>query len=270
MNAPWPRLSEADLRQLGGALRAGRLAPPFGAVGVRRYLAADVADAVAAELQRLAGEGFQTAQLASLLDALAQDRAARPPPPDRLDLVTSGPEAPGVAIRDTAVVVRELFSSARQSVLAVGYAVHGGRQVFRALAERMEQHPDLDVRFCLDVPRPWQDVTPTAILLRRFAERIKTREWPGARLPAVYYDPRSLELNAAQRASLHAKCIVVDRRVAFVSSANFTEAAQIRNIEVGVLMRNPVIAEALARHFEALIEAEALKVLVDIERMRSG
>lgn len=270
MNAPWPRLSEADLRQLGGALRAGRLAPPFGAVGVRRYLAADVADPVAAELQRLAGEGFQTAQLALLLDAVAQDRTARQASSEGLDLVTSGPEAPGVAIRDTAVVVRELFSTARRSVLAVGYAVHQGRQVFRALAERMDQRPDLDVRLCLDVPRTWQDVTPTVLLLRRFTERFTAQEWPGARLPAVYYDPRSLALEVGKRASLHAKCIVVDRRVAFVSSANFTEAAQVRNIEVGLLVRIPAIAEALARHFEALIEAEALKVLVDIERMRSG
>lgn len=264
MNAPWPRLSEADLRQLGGALRAGRLTAPFGAVGLRRYLAVELADAVATELQRLHGAGMEPAHLALLLEALAEDRAARPPLPDGLDLVTSGPEAPGVAIRDTAVVVRELFSSARQSVLAVGYAVHGGRQVFRALAERMEQQPDLDVRLCLDVQRPWQDVTPTALLLRRFADRLKMREWPGARLPAVYYDPRSLELNAARRASLHAKCVVVDRQVAFVSSANFTEAAQARNIEVGLLVRVPAIAEALSRHFEALIEAGVLKGLAGI------
>lgn len=265
MNAPWPRLSEADLRQLSGALRAGRLAPPFGAVGLRRYLAAELADAVAAELQRLHGAGMEPAHLALLLEALAEDRAARPPLLDRLDLVTSGPEAPGVAIRDTAVVVRELFSTARRSVLAVGYAVHQGRQVFRALAERMEQRPDLDVRLCLDVQRTWQDVTPTVLLLRRFTERFTTQEWPGKRFPAVYYDPRSLAFEMGQRASLHAKCIVVDRQVAFVSSANFTEAAQARNIEVGLLVRVPAIAEALTRHFEALIEAGVLKGLMEIE-----
>lgn len=259
MTAPWSRLSDADLRQLSGALQAGRLALPFSAVSLARYLAPELRDAVVAESQRLHRAGMTAVQLALLLEALAEDRAARAPLLDRLDLVTSGPEAPGVAIRDTAVVVRELFASARQSVLAVGYAVHGGRYVFRALAERMEQHPDLEVRLCLDVQRPWQDVTPTALLLRRFAERFITREWPGSRLPAVYYDPRSLALEVGKRASLHAKCIVIDRQVAFVSSANFTEAAQVRNIEVGLLVRIPAIAEALARHFDALIEAGVLR-----------
>ena len=261
MSAPWPRLSETDLRQLSGALRAGRLSVPFSTVGLRRYLAAELIDVVVAESQRLHQAGLTGPQLALLLATLADDRTARTPGHDGLDLVTSGPEAPGVAIRDTAVVVRELFSTARHSVLAVGYAVHQGRQVFRALAERMEQWPDLDVRLCLDVQRTWQDVTPTVLLLRRFIERFTTQEWPGARLPAVYYDPRSLALEVGKRASLHAKCIVVDRQVAFVSSANFTEAAQERNIEVGLLVRVPAIAEALARHFEALIEAGVLKAL---------
>ncbi len=77
----------------------------------------------------------------------------------------------------------------------------------------------------------------------------------------MYYDPRSLELAAGKRASLHAKCVVVDRQVAFVSSANFTEAAQERNIEVGVLLRVPALAEQLSRHFQALMEAGVLREL---------
>ena len=260
MTTPWSRLSETDLRQLSGALQAGRLTLPLSAVSLQRYLAADTAEAVAIEGQRLADEGFQTAHLMRLLEALAEDRHARPAIPDQaLDLVTSGPEAPRVALRDTAVVVRELFAQAQQRVLVVGYAVHQGRSVFRALAERMAQRPGLDVRLCLHVPRPWRDETPAEVLLQRFAERFKTQEWPGSRFPAVYYDPRSLALDAEKRASLHAKCVVVDRQVAFVSSANFTEAAQERNIEVGVLLRVPALAEQLTRHFAALIEAGVLR-----------
>lgn len=262
MTPPWPRLSETDLRQLSGALQAGRLTLPLAVVSLRRYLAADIAEAVAIEGQRLAGEGFQTAHLIRLLETLAEDRNARPSIPDEaLDLVTSGPEAPGVALRDTAVVVRELFAQAQQSVLVVGYAVHQGRTVFRALAEQMERRPDLNVRLCLHVPRPWRDETPADVLLQPFAERFKTQEWPGSRWPVVYYDPRSLALDAEKRASLYAKCVVVDRQVAFVSSANFIEAAQERNIEVGVLLRVPALAEQLTRHFAALIESGVLKAL---------
>ncbi len=243
---------------------------PLSAVSLLRYLAADVAEAVAIEGQRLAGEGFQTAHLMRLLATLAEDRAARPVLTEALDLVVTGPEAPGVALRDTAVVVRELFAQARHSVLVVGYAVHQGRQVFRALAKRMERHPTLDVRLCLDVQRPWQNTLPAEELLQRFAERFKTQEWPGSRWPAVYYDPRSLALDAGKRASLHAKCVVVDRQVAFISSANFTEAAQERNIEVGVLLRVPAVAEQLERHFTALIEAGVLRGLSDGTAKNNG
>ena len=261
MTSPWSRLSEADLRQLGGTLQAGRLTVPFSAVSLQRYLAADRIEAVVAESQRLHAAGMTGTQVAYLLAALANDRADRPPFAEVLDLVATGPEAPGVALRDTAVVVRELFATARQSVLVVGYAVHQGRQVFRALAQRMDQRPALDVRLCLDVQRRWGDTAPAEELAQRFAERFKTREWPGSRLPAVYYDPRSLELDAGKRASLHAKCVVVDRQVAFVSSANFTEAAQELNIEVGVLLRVPAVAEQLTRHFQTLMEAGVLREL---------
>jgi phosphatidylserine/phosphatidylglycerophosphate/cardiolipin synthase-like enzyme len=71
-------------------------------------------------------------------------------------------------------------------------------------------------------------------------------------MPEVYYDPRSLETDGGQRSSLHAKCVVVDRSVAFISSANFTEAAQKRNIEIGVLIRSASFAERIDSHFDAL------------------
>jgi phosphatidylserine/phosphatidylglycerophosphate/cardiolipin synthase-like enzyme len=60
---------------------------------------------------------------------------------------------------------------------------------------------------------------------------------------------------------LHAKCIVVDRRIAFVTSANFTEAAQTRNIEIGALIRCERLAARLIGHFETLVDAGLLKGL---------
>jgi phosphatidylserine/phosphatidylglycerophosphate/cardiolipin synthase-like enzyme len=40
----------------------------------------------------------------------------------------------------------------------------------------------------------------------------------------------------------------------FVSSANFTEAGQERNIEVGLNIRSPWLAKQLIRHFKLLHE----------------
>lgn len=113
----------------------------------------------------------------------------------------------------------------------------------------------------LDVQRSSTDTSLSSEILRRFASRFKSEEWPGSRLPEVYYDPRSLEPEHFKRSSLHAKCIVVDREVAFVSSANLTEAAHVRNIEVGVLIRSRPFAQRLAVHFDSLVAAACLNPL---------
>jgi phosphatidylserine/phosphatidylglycerophosphate/cardiolipin synthase-like enzyme len=85
-------------------------------------------------------------------------------------------------------------------------------------------------------------------------------------LPEVYYDPRSLDREITAQSRLHAKCVVVDRRVAFVTSANFTEAAHERNIEAGVLIQSPRFASRLADHFDALAHAGKLLPLLSSSR----
>jgi phosphatidylserine/phosphatidylglycerophosphate/cardiolipin synthase-like enzyme len=95
---------------------------------------------------------------------------------------------------------------------------------------------------------------------RRFVERFVRLEWPGPRLPDLFHDPRSLSAGEGGRASLHAKCVVVDGTKAFIGSANLTEAAQVRNIEVGVVVSG-AIAKAVERHFDALIGGGHLQPL---------
>ena len=187
------------------------------------------------------------------LELLLKDRqnskAADPP----IDLVTSGPEAPGITNRDTAVVVRELFTHAKTSVLVVGYAVYQGQRVFEALAHRMQENKQLGVRFFLNISRPDGDTTAPEILVSRFTRRFKETQWPnGFRLPEVFYDPRSVSIDKPVRSSLHAKCVVVDSELVFVSSANFTEAGQERNIEVGLNICSKTLASKLTTHFNQL------------------
>ena len=252
-------LTSEDLQQLAGALRSGRAGPPINSLLLRRYIPASLADRVADEFRSKIENGVQPIHLADLLDLLSQDRRQRPVAEDLIDLVWTGPEVEGIVNRDTAVVVREMFQNARESVLVAGYAVYQGHVVFKALAERMEQHPQLDVQMFLDIQRPHHDHSSSSELVRRFAERFARQEWPGQRFPRLFYDPRSLEIEPEKRSCLHAKCVVVDEELAFVSSANFTEAAQTRNIEVGVQLRSPSFARRLTEHFEALASTHELK-----------
>lgn len=119
----------------------------------------------------------------------------------------------------------------------------------------MAARPSLCVRMFLDIQRG-TEAAPAETLIAAFVKRFKDKEWPsGYAVPEVYYYPPSLDQNAPVRSCLHAKCVIVDGKAALVSSANFTEAAQERNIEVGILIRSPAIGGALKRHFESLLEA---------------
>ncbi len=130
------------------------------------------------------------------------------------------------------------------------------------LAERMEAVPALKVRLFLNVARRKAlEGAPSTEVVQDFRRRFLTYVWPaGARLPAIYYDPRSLERSDAV---LHAKCIVVDDAKALITSANLAEAAQ-ENIEAGVLLEDPVFAKALRQQFDSLIDAGLVRLLPDL------
>ena len=231
------------LGDLAKALRSGRLVAGASTFMVR-YAVPAAGESGAAEAASLLSSGVSPEHTALILEAIVAGRTPEARLAD-IEVVTSGPDASGATL-DTGVVLRELFGSAEHRVLIVGFAVHQGRDVFAALAERMQQRLDLTVRLCLDVRRPPGDKTRTDALLRRFAERFLGQEWPGPRIPEVFYDPRSLTEGDGSRASLHAKCVVVDGAKAFIGSANFTEAAQFRNIEIGLVTYRPEVAATVA------------------------
>jgi phosphatidylserine/phosphatidylglycerophosphate/cardiolipin synthase-like enzyme len=253
------QLSERDLQEVANALRSGRLLPPFSAIALERVVSRESALRTVEALDKLNALGFDPEQIATTLEILRADRANRPRVEDVLELVTTGPDVPGLANRDTSVVVRELFANAKQSVLVAGYAVYQGHKVFQALADRMLEIPSLSVRLFLDIQRPHADTTTSPELIRRFAARFRQSQWPKDRpLPEIYFDPRSLDPEADKRACLHAKTVVVDSRYVFVSSANFTEAAHLRNIELGVAFDSLPLAHGVTSFFDVLLSAKQL------------
>ncbi|MBZ0186760.1 MAG: hypothetical protein K8F91_10970, partial [Candidatus Obscuribacterales bacterium] len=163
------------------------------------------------------------------------------------------------------IVVRELFATAEHTVLLSGYAVYQGQIVFEALANRMEELPTLQVRLFLDVHRPSGDSREPQVLVERFRTQFLKYQWPlNKPIPEVFYYPSSLELDSSKRSVLHAKCIVVDENHVFVSSANFTEAAQERNIEIGLAFKSPEIAKRIIWHFSALLDEGILVPLFNV------
>jgi phosphatidylserine/phosphatidylglycerophosphate/cardiolipin synthase-like enzyme len=122
----------------------------------------------------------------------------------------------------------------------------------------MDREPALDVRVFANVERSYNDARSNDEILRAFAAELRGEIWPGKRMPRVFYDPRALELGP-KRACMHAKCVVIDETAAFLTSANFTEAAQERNVEVGLLSHNARVATALVRDFDAMVGTGQLR-----------
>lgn len=177
----------------------------------------------------------------------------------RADLVWSGPEVPGLHARDTRRVYEELLGFAQRSVCLSTYVYFDGPKAFDVLARRMDAVAGLQVTLLLNIQRKRGDTTAADHLVRKFADRFWTHEWPGASRPQVFYDPRALEADVS--GVLHAKAVVVDDETVYVTSANLTEAAFDRNIELGLLLRDRTLAASVSAHFHVLIDRGLLHAL---------
>lgn len=250
-------VSAATLRLLASACRSGQLAAPLTTFAVSKV--ASCCAALAADLERLNREGMSPPHIALLLDVAAGAVEARLDRESAAELVWSGPETEYARSRDTRIVLDDLFSSAKRSVVVSTYVFQHPERVFAALGARLDAASDVTARIFLNVERKPGDTRLEAALLHEFAGSLAN--WPGARRPEVYYDPRGISMDPDSRASWHAKCVVVDDEVAFITSANFTDWAQERNVEAGALISSRTFAMQLRTQFDSLVRVGGVKRL---------
>lgn len=251
------RLPSHIRRRLASALETGLLSAPCSTVALRSVLGLrDGLEDVAAALERLHGMGISGRAAAAWLRTVEEATSRTLAP----DLVWSGPEVPGLHARDTRQVYDELLGTAERSVWASSFAYFDGPRAFEILARRMDARSELRVILLLNIQRKRGDTTASEGLVRRFADRFWGTDWPGTSRPTVYYDPRSLEPDGPAGV-LHAKAVVTDDESVFITSANLTEAALDRNIEIGLLVRDPALAARVSTHFRTLIDRELLRPL---------
>lgn len=241
-------VSTSSLERLVGGLQSGRLATPVSrdrliSFGVTRQL-----EAISAVLS-----GHSKLACVALLQSVLAERTHRKRPTP--ELVWTGPEGAGAQARDTAVVLRELFESARKRVVLAGYSFQNAENVLRPLSEVMVVH-GVEAHFFVDVKQPLHVLADEEAYGRAQLDAFLEANWPfTCPPPALYCDRRALRPggNGAEYCSLHAKCVAVDSTRAFVSSANFTLRGQNRNIETGVLIDDPHFAAQLDRQWMSLV-----------------
>lgn len=234
------------LALLRESVERGRVACPLSEAAL---LSAGFGEAARPLLEALGGLGPEA--VTAVLRIVLLERAHRPPP--SLRLVWTGPEARESTARDTALAVRELFEGARRNVIVGGYTFD--RPDILAPLHAAMRDRGVSVVMFLDIDgvaatAAQADAHATAMIDRFFRE-----VWTfGAPKPDVYYDPRTATPGRPW-ASLHAKCIVVDDARALLTSANFTDRGQSRNIEAGVWIEDRAFAEELSGHWRALVAA---------------
>src|SRR5438132_175666 len=172
------------------ALDAGLLTVPYSVSGLQSVLGIrEGAEEVVSELGRLETSGVSGKGVAELIRAVERATNRMPKP----DVVWSGPEVKGLHARDTRRVYEQLLGSAKRSVWVSSYAFFDGPRAFDVLARRMDDTPGLSVMLLLNIQRKRGDITKSAALVRKFADRFWATDWPGSSRPTVFYDPRALD-----------------------------------------------------------------------------
>ena len=211
-------------RQLARALREGHEA--LQALRSQAVLPASAAAVRTALDLTIQGDGpYARGLLVGWVDALDEQTELTP--------VWTGPESEGRHGRLTLAVVADLIDEARQEILLASYATIPGDTIQDALEDAADRGVGITLLLERNADNPnfsgRGDSFP-GLTRRQLA-------WPADERPAG--------------ASMHAKVLVVDRRIALVGSANLTGSALERNLECGLLVRGGRVPALLAEHLLA-------------------
>ena len=152
-----------------------------------------------------------------------------------------------VPIRHTAQVLTGLIDEARERLFLVSFVAYRVGGVLDALQRATGRGVRVQVLLEQSKEHGGTVTVDSIAMLRRHLPNAQLYEWDKA------------AADASSTASVHAKCAVADGAVAFVSSANLSEAGMERNMELGILLRGGTVPGQLDRHLHALITTKQLR-----------
>lgn len=156
-----------------------------------------------------------------------------------VEVVVTGPESPAAPVRLTSEVVRQLIDQATRRVTLVSYAAYQMSSIIAALDAAVARGVAVS-------------------LILESAEKLDGGGGVHAYAKyRIYHWP--VDRREPPDAKLHAKAVIVDGRDVLLTSANMTNAAYDKNIELGVLCRGGGVASQVQRHFDALIARGVLE-----------
>jgi phosphatidylserine/phosphatidylglycerophosphate/cardiolipin synthase-like enzyme len=208
----------------------------------RQHVAALFA-AWAAECPDVAGSGLALALRA------AHGTAAHLRSQVDVDVAWTGPASYLVPVRRTREVLFEVIDAAVDSLILVSFAAYKVPAVIDRLKTAAAR--GVDIRLVLESKEDSHGAlsVDAAAAFTALNGLVTFFVWPAELRPDT----------ASGKAALHAKAAIADDRVAFVTSANLTGAAQTDNIELGLVVTGGPVPERLAAHFRTLMSQSILR-----------
>lgn len=161
---------------------------------------------------------------------------------ESIEMVWTGPSSGLVPSRHTEQVLLQVIQEAQRKVFIVSFVAIGVGPVIDTLQRAIDRGVRVDI--LLESAKHYGGKVDVDSI-----EFFK-KEIPSAN---IYSWDGKLGFSDSYTGAVHAKCAVADERIAFITSANLTQAALERNMELGVLVRGGTVPKSLARHLEALI-----------------
>jgi phosphatidylserine/phosphatidylglycerophosphate/cardiolipin synthase-like enzyme len=162
----------------------------------------------------------------------------------RVDLVWSGPDTRLVPVRRTDQVLLEMIETAERTLFLVSFVAYNVESLLTALKKALSQ--GVEVSFLLEDPEAGHISIDSPGIIRGALPAAKVYQW----------EPK--EVVTGGLGAVHAKCLLADGKAAFITSANLTNAAMEKNMELGVKLTGGAIPEQLRAHFEALITTQEI------------
>jgi len=173
------------------------------------------------------------------------------------ELIWTGPANNRFPVRRIDQVLYDLVSTAQKRIVLVTFAAHRVHHLCEHLALAIGRGVDLTLIVESEDESEGQ-LTQDAIAA--------FKDVPATRTHIYYWPLVKRERNQAGRpGKLHMKCAIIDD-VALIGSANLTDDAFNRNMELGLLVREQNAVQTISEHFQELIQAEILMPVMPASR----
>lgn len=153
-----------------------------------------------------------------------------------LNLVWTGPKTGLVPVRTTEQVMLEVIQSATHRLFLVSFVNFGAKAIVDALNEASTR--GVSVRMLLEDSKG---------ALKRLKAAVPSATF------YVWSEEAKEESGSPLDACVHAKCVVADDTEAFITSANLTDRALEKNMELGVQIKRGREPRLLMEHLNALV-----------------